>query len=99
MAAESVEWLDAAEQDLDAMFAARLDAGGTEKFLGMVERALALLLTFPELGPVLSHPIRRYLLRDRNIALFYTFEGRRIFIHALCDLRQDPAHLRRRLGL
>ena len=99
MAAESVEWLAGAEQDLDAMFAARLDAGGSEKFLRQVERALTLLLAFPELGPVVAHPFRRYLLRDRNLGLFYTFEGRRIFIHALCDLRQDPAHLRRRLGL
>ena len=82
------------------MFAAKLDVdGAAEKFLKMVERSLALLLAFPELGAVFSHPFRRYVLRDRNLALFYTFEGRRIFIHALCDLRQDPAHLRRRLGL
>jgi len=81
------------------MFAARLDAGSAEEFLSMVERTLTLLLAFPELGPLVAHPFRRCLLRDRNIGIFYTFEGRRIFIHALCDLRQDPAHLRRRLGV
>jgi plasmid stabilization system protein ParE len=98
MAAESVEGLAAAERDLDALFAAKLDARGTaDDFLEMVERALALLLVFPELGPVCLHPFRRYLLRDRNLGIFHTFEGRGVFVHALCDLRQDPAQLRRRL--
>lgn len=68
------------------------------ELLAMVERALALLRVFPELGSLQVRPFRRFLLQERHIAIFYTFEGRRIFIHAVSDLRQDPEWLRRRLG-
>ena len=88
-----------AEQDLDAIFAGRFRVKEELgfKFLEMVEHALALLVGFPELGPIYFPPFRRFLLRDRAIGLFYTVEGRRLFVQMLCDLRQNPKSLRRRL--
>ena len=101
MPVDAIEWLASGEGDLDAIFAARFAASEAAAlaFLETVERALGLLQNFPELGPVYQHPFRRFLLRDGHTGLFYTLEGRRLFVHALLDLRQDPATLRRRLGL
>ena len=101
MGAESVEWLAGAEADLDALFAARLESSehSAMELLAMVERALSLLRVFPELGSLHARRFRRFLLQERHLAIFYTFEGRRIFIHAVCDLRQDPDWLRRRFGI
>lgn len=101
MAADSVEWLASGESDLDALFAAQfsLSEASAMAFLERVEHALALLVVFPQLGPVYALPFRRYLLRGGKIGIFYTIEGGRIFVHALHDLRQDPAVLRRRLGI
>ena len=98
---DAVEWLASGESDLDGLFAARFAVSETRAlaFLEMVEQALALLRNFPELAPVYRHPFRRFILRDMQTGIFYTLEGRRLFIHALLDLRQDPATLRRRLGL
>ncbi len=81
------------------MFAARLESSevAAHEFLEMVEHALALLAVFPELGSIYSRPFRRFLLKDRNIGLFYTLEGRRLFVHILFDLRQNPKSLRERL--
>lgn len=83
------------------MFATRFETSerSAYSFLEIIEHALALIAVFPEIGPVFSRPYRRFLLQDKNIALFYTLEGRRVFIHAVFDLRQNPSHLRRRLGL
>jgi hypothetical protein len=67
-------------------------------FLEVVNQAISLLQEFPHLGSVYARPFRRFLLRDRVTGLFYTLEGRRLFVHALPDLRQDPELLRRRLG-
>ena len=96
-----MEWPASGESDLDALFAAHfgLSEPSAMAFLETVEHALALLVVFPQLGPVYALPFRRYLLRGGKIGLFYTFESGRIFIHALVDLRQDPALLRRRLGI
>ena len=101
MPVDAIEWLASGEGDLDAIFAARFAVSetGALAFLETVERALALLKNFPELGPVYLHTFRRFLLRGEHTGIFYTLEGRRLFVHALLDLRQDPATLRRRLGL
>ena len=101
MPVDAIEWLASGEADLDAIFAAWFAASetGALAFLETVERALALLKNFPELGPAYVHPFRRFLLRGEHTGIFYTLEGRRLFVHALLDLRQDPATLRRRLGL
>ncbi len=83
------------------MFAMRFDVSERSafSFLEKVEHAVSLIAVFPEIGPVYSRPYRRFLLQDKITALFYTLEGRRVFIHAVFDLRQNPSHLRRRLGL
>ena len=101
MPVDAIEWLASGERDLDTLFATRFSTseGAALAFLETVERALGLLQSFPELGPVYQHPFRRFLLRDQRTGLFYTVESRRLFVHALIDLRQDPATLRRRLGL
>ena len=83
------------------MFAARFEASERSAFglMELIEHALALISAFPEIGPIYVRPFRRFLLQDKTTALFYTVEGRRVFIHALYDLRQDPSYLKRKLGL
>jgi len=64
-----------------------------------VEEALDRLQTFPEIGSVYSGRFRKILIRDFPLAVFYSLEGKRTIVQAVSDLRQDPATLRRRLGL
>jgi len=61
--------------------------------------ATQLLERHPEIGKRFGGAFRRLVLRKWNVGVFYTVSGRRVFIHAIADLRQDPAAIMRRLGL
>jgi hypothetical protein len=66
-----------------------------------LNQILRLLAEYPALGARVrgTKSVRRVLTGPRmRYGLFYVEEGKRIFIHALVDLRQDPAVIRRRLS-
>jgi plasmid stabilization system protein ParE len=96
-----IEWLVGAERDLDQCYAERFDHSEREAaaLLESVEHALGLLARFPRLVPMFRRPFRRFILRRYQLAMFYTVDGNRLFIHALIDLRQSPEAILRRLGI
>ena len=61
--------------------------------------ACVCLESFPELGPMFEGRVRRLLLRQWHIGLFYVIEGNRIMIQGALDVRQSPRSIRRQLGL
>jgi plasmid stabilization system protein ParE len=62
-------------------------------------KACDLLAEHPEIAPKWRSGFRRLLLRHWHLGMFYEVAGSRVFIHAILDLRQDPEHIERRLGL
>lgn len=66
-----------------------------------LKRVLSLLAEYPALGTKVHGMQRiRSLLTGpgKQFGIFYAAEGRRIMIHVLIDMRQDPELLRLRLG-
>ncbi|WP_346330768.1 hypothetical protein [Prosthecobacter sp. SYSU 5D2] len=73
--------------------------GAGDHFIVVVDSALELLRSFPEMAPMYAHPFRRLLIGKRGIGLFYAIEGRRIVVHAITFLSGDSSQIQRRLGL
>ena len=56
------------------------------------------LSQLPETAPLSQvPPLRRLVIPRFSLGIFYSVQSSRIFIHAIIDLRQDPAFIRRRL--
>ncbi|MEO8354072.1 MAG: type II toxin-antitoxin system RelE/ParE family toxin [Chthoniobacteraceae bacterium] len=70
-----------------------------EQFQHEVDGCLVSLRSHPRLGPVRLGSYHRLVLAGWPYALFYKVLGSRVLVHALIDLRQDPALIRRRLDL
>ncbi len=70
-----------------------------EKFLQRLDKPSELLRENPAMGPVYGGTVRRIILQGFHHAMFYTVEGRRIFVLSVMDMRLDPTRIRRRLGL
>ncbi|TDU71238.1 plasmid stabilization system protein ParE [Prosthecobacter fusiformis] len=70
-----------------------------DHFIVVVDSALELLRSFPEMAPMYEPPFRRLLIGKRDIGLFYAVEGRRIVVHAIAFLNGDSSQIQRRLGL
>ncbi len=96
-----IVWTAKGEADLHRHYALLEDRseGSGDIFSDMVDGSLELLRVFPEMAPFYEAPFRRLLLDPRDLALFFTIDGRRIVIHAIQSLRQDPSWIRRGLGL
>ena len=63
-----------------------------------LEESLLFLSRFPEASPVSKFPpLRRTIIQKFSLGVFYSITGKRVFIHAVLDLRQDPQWIRRRL--
>ncbi|MBL9153386.1 MAG: type II toxin-antitoxin system RelE/ParE family toxin [Verrucomicrobiales bacterium] len=62
-----------------------------------IDQAIELLRRHPKSGPVYDEPVRRLVIRDTPLGLFYAVHGRRIAVVAILDLRQDPASIAKRL--
>ena len=73
--------------------------GRADRFDHLVQEGLRQLAGFPRSGPEYIAPYRRLVLREFPYALYYALEGRRVLVHALLDLRQNPDSVRRRLGI
>lgn len=101
-----VIWKSGAESDLQNLFAGLLDLlGGDENAVSQLlerplEDSLEVICRFPEIAPrVDSHTnLRRSIFgRARRYGLFYSAETKRVIIHAVVDLRQDPEIISRKL--
>ena len=87
-----VVWTWAAEAGLQHFFAEAEDSqeGSGLKLLVQVETATALLAQFPRMAPNWRFPVRRLMVRRRQLALFYVPEPRGIVIIGVADNRRDP---------
>lgn len=63
------------------------------------EEALENPSHFPLMAPVFRPPYHRLRLIGFPQALYYSVEGRRVFVHAVIDTRADLATIYRRLGI
>lgn len=63
-----------------------------------VQGALAQLARHPFSGGKYFAQFRRLVVSRSNYGLFYVVEPTRVFIHAMLDLRSEPAAILRRLG-
>jgi len=88
-------WTWAAEADIQRFYANAEDhaEGSGVHLLLEVEKAAALLLCFPLMAAQWQPPIRRLILRRRQLALFYVPEPRGIVVIGVADLRCDPDDL------
>ena len=94
-------WTARAESDLLLVFS-RLEEtneGSGVRLLEMIDSALRLLRTMPEMAPLWAPPFRRLVLKNPRFGLFYTPENRGLVVHAVCDLRQDRAVILRHLQI
>jgi plasmid stabilization system protein ParE len=92
--------LRGAETDLQVAFGRYEDKveGLGEEFLLTIDGSLTAIVQFPELAPVYHKTVRRLVVNRFPYGVFYAVEGRRIVVHAVLDLRQDPRSIRKRLG-
>ena len=93
-------WTLGAEADVQRVYE-RLEGweeGAGDRFYAEVLTVLDMLRSHPGIGPVVhGGKVRRVLVFNRNYGIHYVVEGRRVVLHALLDLRQDPREIRRRL--
>jgi plasmid stabilization system protein ParE len=76
-----------------------IDPRLAEDFDDGLDQGLDQLKRMPHSAPKFSGAFHRLVLEEMPYGVFYAVEGSRIFVHAIFDLRQDPAVIRRRLGL
>lgn len=90
-----VIWTWSAEADVQRFYANAEDhaEGSGVQLLLEFEKAAALLLCFPLMAAQWRFPVRRLILRRRQLALFYVPEPRGIVIIGVADLRGDPNKL------
>jgi plasmid stabilization system protein ParE len=84
-----------AEDDLLEHFAKleEYQEGRGYRFDQDVQRAVSLLAEYPHIGSVYVQPLRKWLLRDWSIGIFYTVESGRVMISSLLDVRQHPERI------
>jgi plasmid stabilization system protein ParE len=98
---KEVVWTLGAEVDVQRLYERmeQWDEGAGDRFYAEVLDSISLLRLFPDIGVIVHRQrVRRVLVFNRNYGLFYVNEPRGLVIHALLDLRQHPAAIRRRLG-
>jgi len=96
----SAVWTFGAEADVQRVYERfeLLEEGAGDRFYTEVLSSVRLLEAFPHIGSVVHREkVRRVLVFNRHHGLFYTVEGRGVILHALLDLRQNPAAIMRRL--
>jgi plasmid stabilization system protein ParE len=90
--------LSGAEQDMFGHYC-RLEEqreGAGSKFDEAIHEYLRLLRQNPFLGPRYPavHQLRRRVVLEWDVAIYYSVEGRRNVIHAVLHLRQDAMTIR-----
>jgi plasmid stabilization system protein ParE len=96
-----VVWTLGADADVQGIYERfeNWEEGAGDRFYAEVLSCVEILKSYPELGAsVKGLKMRRVLVFNRNYGLYYTIEHRRLVLHALIDLRQDPKGIRKRIG-
>lgn len=62
------------------------------------DAALEQIRQFPESAPVFHRNYRRKVIYRYPFGIFYDTHGKRLFVKAVLDLRQDPSTILKRLG-
>lgn len=100
--AHEIVWTSGAEADLQRLYEQMNDHHlVVSRLYEPLDHVLSLLADFPSLGARVSgtRRVRRVLAGPKMCyGLFYVEEARRIMIHVLVDLRQDPQAFRTRLA-
>jgi toxin ParE1/3/4 len=91
-----IVWKQGAENDLLQVFSNLQDwrEGAGERFVLALDASLNHLRVHPEIAPLFDRPMRRMVVGASGYGIFYTIETRRIFIHALIHLSQNPEAIR-----
>jgi benzoate-CoA ligase family protein len=77
----------------------RRSAGAGQSLAADVRHVLELISEFPHLHEECAPQVRRAVLPRWSLGIFYRSTSTSVLIAAVVDLRQDPATIRRRLGL
>lgn len=85
------------QQTYELLEARRDGAGG--EFLADYRRATALLGGYPLIAPRYVGDFRRLIFHRRSYGIYYRIHGRRVFIHAVLNLRTDPDYILERLRI
>lgn len=91
--------LSGAEADVQRIYNRLTDYrdGAGEEFLDRLDGVVRLLESFPELGRPRAMGFRRILVPGHVYGVFYQIETKGVMVHAVADLRQDPAWLEKTL--
>jgi len=89
--AEAEEELQSAEE-----FYESLSEGLGVRFLDEVEQGLAAIAESPDMWPVLSGQIRRFLLRPFPYGLLYRALPERVLVLAVMHLHREPGYWKSR---
>ncbi len=73
--------------------------GAEERLAVDLARLLNLISEFPQLHAPLGRTLRKAVLEQWSLGVFYRSNARYVFVTAILDLRRDPTAIRRRLGL
>jgi plasmid stabilization system protein ParE len=87
--------LSGAEADVQRIYNRLTDYrdGAGDEFLDRLDSIVRLLESFPELGRPRQLGFRRILVPGHVYGVYYQIEAREVMVHAVADLRQDPAWL------
>ena len=80
-----------------ALFYDRRLPGLGQRFLANVEKAIELILLFPEAAPVIGKTVRQKVLSRFPYSLIYVFEKNAVFFLAVAHQKQKPMYWKDRL--
>ncbi len=91
--------LAGAESDIQRIYNqfTRHHDGAGDEFMDRLGGVLRQLEAFPESAPLRMLGFRRALVPGHVYGVYYQIELRGVMIHAVADLRQDPAWVERTL--
>ena len=90
-----------ADSDIQSAFNRyeEFQTGRGEVFLRQLNISLGFLRRNPEIGKPYGSSYRRFLISGFPYGVFYQPQPKRLIIAGVLDLRQDPAEIRRKLGI
>lgn len=83
-----VEFLLGAEIEFLDLYSRRGDA-----FYFVFDNCLEQIRHFPNSAPIYSHPFHSLLIPKTPFGIFHAIEGKRVFVHAVLDLRMSPERI------
>jgi toxin ParE1/3/4 len=87
-----IRFKPAAEHDVESAFRWYEDhrSGLGSEFLAAVDSAVSLIVSNPEIGPVVRVRVRRLVLRRFPYLLFYVIEPEEVLVLACMHASRDP---------